>query len=586
MERSIPIPDLSTQSAKELLSGLSFEVFLAFLLIVCIITRTYSGFRSSFRSVQPGEARVARTIPYWIPYIGHALSFGLWRRGLLENARDNTAEPVFGLYICGRKHNMITSPSLAKGLLEQESSISAESFANRVMERVFGGRRRARKLNRADFIQNCDSMEFQMKEPHASESSSATIREIKRNIPNLLSFCPSIVDQALWERMSKVALIDASSRVCEVNLFALVRNFVAINTMTAIMGSDFMEALPNTADDLWKFNNKFNPMAMGIQRWIPFPGLITAYRSRRRLLQGMEAFHSAFTVAEDGHDPGFDWREMDEVSGFIQTCCRQWKEAGLKPDAMAPESLAILWAMNTKLITIIFWNLMYILSDGQYHSRILKEIAPYSRASRPDSGESGFRIREPPQLHLDVDRLLDSCPLLKASYFETLRLRSSPVTYRKITKDFKLTESEEDAELANRKSETYQFKAGDFIAVPHTLYNTDERYFEDANEFNPARFLKETSLEDSELSEKPEPASEKVKLVAETPKLWFMGAENSASKDGKFAERIALAFIASLLTMWDIKPANEMGWKIPMRTSGGLVYEPWGDVRARMESKI
>ncbi|PGG98130.1 hypothetical protein GX51_06979 [Blastomyces parvus] len=587
---------LARESAVEFVSESYLKIIIACAIIVCIITRAYSGFRSHFRGSNADKIWRPKTLPYWIPYFGHAFSLGFRRQNLLEHALDTTPEPVFSLYICGRRHNIITSPSLAKALLvEQKSSIMSNAFTAYVMERVFGAPKSTRNLNRAEFDAQCRSMEFQMQEPLASDCSSVIIQKIEQNMPNMLSFCSSIVDQYLWERMSTISLVgDGDDQVCEVNLYTLVRSFVSVTVMTAVMGEDFMEALANTPDDIRKFNNNFNAIALGIQRWIPFPGLPTSYRSRRRLLHGMAAFHSAFVVAENGHDPGFDWRQIDEVSEFMQDHCRKWKDAGLSAESMAVESLALLWAMDTKLNTIIFWNLLHILADGPTHSRIMKEIAPYSRARRPDSGETGFRLPEPPRVSLDIDRLIDSCPLLKATYYETLRLHSCPITYRKITKEFKLTESASDAKIASRKPQTYQFKEGEFIAIPHTLHNTDSHYFEDPEEFEPERFLVEKAGDISESSGKSAPSQKREsftpqpELVLKIPETWtvYGGGENTVSQDGKFAERITLGFVAGLLTMWDIQPAKALGWKIPKRRTGGLVYEPRTDLRARIKAKV
>ncbi|OAX85032.1 hypothetical protein ACJ72_00592 [Emergomyces africanus] len=592
-EIKLPVHFLSRGSAVEFLYKSNFRIFIAFVILLCIITRAYSGFRSHFRRPNSDKTWRPKTLPYWVPYLGHALSFGLCRRKFLEHARDVTSEPVFSLYVCGRRHNIITSPSLARALLsEMRSSTSPDAVANYVMERVFGARKSTRKLNRIEFEAQCSSKEFQMAEPLASDCLPTTIRLMERNMPNMLSFCSSVVDQSLWERMSSVSLVsDGDDQVCEVNFYTLVRNFVVVTAMTSIMGEDFMEALPNTADDIRKFNNNFNAIALGIQRWVPFPGLPTSYRSRRRLLKGMEAFHAAFEISENGHDPGFDWRQIDEVSEFIQSHCRAWKDARLSAQSMASESLAILWAVDTKLSTVIFWNLIHILADGPTHSQIMKEIGPYSRAGRPDSEESGFRLPEPPQLSLDVDKLVSSCPLFKATYYETLRLHSCPITYRKITKDFKLTESAGDAKIADRKQQAYQFKAGEYIAIPHTLHNTDARYFEDPEVFNPSRFLTDESEGSSDSSEKDTPSQMPTQLEPrlKIPETWAVeaGGENTVSQDGKFAERITLGFVAGLLTMWDIQPANKnMGWKVPKRRTGGLVYEPRKDIKVRIKSKV
>ncbi|OAT11108.1 hypothetical protein BDBG_06069 [Blastomyces gilchristii SLH14081] len=558
---------LSREGAVEFVSESYFKIIIACAILVCIITRTYSGFRSCFRGTNADEAWRPKTLPYWVPYFGHALSLGFCRRSLLKHARDTTPEPVFSLYICGQRHNIITSPSLAKALLaEQKSSIVPNAFATYAMERVFGAPKSTRKLNRAEFDAQCRSMEFQMQDPLASDCSSATIQKIEQNMPNMYTFL--------------LECCRSSGTLC-------------CNCDDGIMGEDFMEALPNTPDDIRKFNNNFNAIILGIQRWVPFPGLPTSYRSRRRLLHGMAAFHSAFAVAENGHDPGFDWRQIDEVSEFMQDHCRAWKDAGLSATSMAAESLALLWAMDTKLNTIIFWNLLHILADGPIHSRIMKEIAPYSQAGRPNAGETGFRLPEPPRVSLDIDHLI-YCPLLKATYYETLRLHSCPITYRKITKEFKLTESASDAKIANRKQQTYQFKEGEFIAIPQTLHNTDSHYFEDPEEFEPERFLAEKAVDTSESSEKSRPSKKRESFTAQPelalkiPETWtvYGGGGHTVSQDGKFAERITLGFVAGLLAMWDIQPAKGLGWKIPKRRTGGLVYEPQTDIRVRIKSKV
>lgn len=105
---------------------------------------------------------------------------------------------------------------------------------------------------------------------------------------------------------------------------------------------------------------------------------------------------------------------------------------------------------------ITFWMLLHIISDPELLENVRKEIGPYARRG----------VDEQSRLALDVDGLIQKCPLLKATFFETMRLYTAGTSYKNVCQDLTLTESPEDAEtLGKPKPQTYHIKAGTFLAM-------------------------------------------------------------------------------------------------------------------------
>ena len=496
-------------------------------------------------------------------------------------------EPVFSLNMFGQTHHVVTSPSMAKALLGEKSTTS-EPILDRTMEKVFGTGKILRKFNRS--VLYTAPTAFITQEPHVATLTTRMVRQIRQTVPNLVSFSPSPVDQFPWERKSKIEVNNESNPPhCDVDLFALVSHYIGHLTTTALMGQAFTEAFPDFIHDLRVFDGRVSAMEVGITRFLPVPGIIPAYSARKRLIQCLATFHAAFAVSEAGNDPGFEWSDLDDVSEFMQARSRALITNSISPESAASESLYILWAVNVKITTIVYWHLSHILADDNLHAEIAREIAPYARASRPDMRASGFSIPEPPELSLDLDGLLRSCPVFKSTFLETLRLHTSSITYRKLTEKITLAESEEDASLAGRDSHSYHFHTGEYIAAPQYLLNTDPLHFEDPKEFKPCRYVEEPSEEKDPSSisaTERETLSKKQLNLPELEGILPFAVRDPDGEGEEFATRAAIAFTAAMLAMWDIRPADSGPWELPEQKMGSLVLGPTTDARARLRLRV
>lgn len=470
---------------------------------------------------------------------------------------------------------MVISPSMGKRLLEHRFSTSVKPCVGFLMHRVFGASQKSSKYESREW------MKFMAEEPHISKLSSLLAKKIEQDIPNLVSFCPSIIDQHVWERMSEVTVNREDGGVSEARLHSLIRDFVGTLSTNTLMGKSLIEVYPNILPDIWTMNEKFNPIVLGIPAWFPYPRLPTAYIARRRLITCLSVLNTAFVYLENGRDPGMDWRDLDDVSEAVQARLRARVDQCCTTDLAAAEDLSLLWYTNVQTNTIIYWSLVHILSKPQLLSQIMEEIAPYAKAMRPSFQDTGFSLPEPPRLSLDVEGLVQLCSLLEATCAETFRLYSSSFTYRKVTKSMTLAESNEDAAASNRKPCTYHFKAGDYVAVPQSLCNNDPDHFNEPHIFDPSRFLDQIKQKRS--------TGNKSQSSAKTAGVDIPSAgvdEDPLSACREFEMRKAMAFVAAILVMWDIEPADGSSWTVPTKTGGSIVSEPKRDMRVKLRLRV
>ncbi|RJE22509.1 Cytochrome p450 [Aspergillus sclerotialis] len=449
---------------------------------------------------------------------------------------------------------------------------SATASVDRTLERVFGDRGPIRNLSpasRRELDQNMIS--FWKQTPNVYESSTSLIRLIKRESPNLVTFCRSPVDQAPWERASHAVVGDSNPTVCEVNLFALVRNFVGHVTTSAFMGQALNDTFPRLLEDLWKLDDQLVPLSLGVSRWIPLPGASTACAARGQLLHALTVFHEAFTSWEDGIDPGIKFRDFDDVSEPVKRQIQTLRKFNLGASASAPGHLSLLWALNARVATIAFWNILRIFSDRSLLEDVRKEIAPCASAMRPSREETGFPFQEPPRLSIDPEGLQNSCPLLKASYYETLRLDTAPLSFRKLTSDISLTESIEDAQdagLTHRR--TYRIKKGENIVIPHGIFHKDAKYFSNPDQYDPRRFIQTDHG-----------TGAKAHMHPMKPVGGIFGYDSCMS-----VEREILPFVAAIVAMWEIEPASDKDLIIPERKIANMTFLPKKDIRVKLRSTV
>lgn len=207
--------------------------------------------------------------------------------------------------------------------------------------------------------------------------------------------------------------------------------------------------------------------------------------------------------------------------------------------------------MNVNSNNIVFWLLTRIYASPRHLALIRAEIRPFTHP----------RISVPDITH--------SAPLLRAAFYECLRLDTASTTIKTVSAPFTITESPSDA-FDGAAPQSYRINAGEFIHVDHGLHQTDARYYPEPAVFRPERFLVRG------------PGEGGGKAQANQGTLRPFGGGHNLCKGYKFAEREILLFAAGILAAWDVEA---VGATVPAHVRGSGAFLPRGDFRVRMRRR-
>ncbi|OCT52383.1 cytochrome P450 monooxygenase [Cladophialophora carrionii] len=572
------------------------QALIVLVFVVAVATRVVTGLQYRAAVSNQPQANSPRTVPilpYWIPWIGHGISFAAGGTTFLSAAARSLGGngSVYALWMANSKHNVVTVPSLAKQILMDRSSpITMEDLIYHVMKTFWGDGGAIRAIDPAHLWGNIHGvLSGMLRESFVTTAIKVTVDMVQERTWNMISGAVSPVDQSIWERQGNVEIVSKGKSdgdfVAEASLMPLIRYFVGDIATTVLFGKDFMENNPNIMPDLWQMDTRFNLFLTGAPSW--FPGMAGPAKARERIVRAIDEHHQALFKYLDGQDPGPRWSDMSDVSSVMVDRARAFRAAGSSPRGWATGNGALLWTMNINSNAVIFWMVWYVFSTPSLLQEIRREIAPYVRLRQPAA--TGLPIEEQPKLEIDVAALWAKCPLLKGAFFEAMRLEAPSMSYKMVEDDFVVYEDEKDARnLGKKEPQSWLLKKGELICIPHGVHQSDEKYFRDPDRFDPRRFW----AKESQATEKGEnghvngAAEEEAEVRVEykTMKVW--GGGKQMCKGKTFAEREVVLFGAAIIMQWDIEPVDNGGkWVHPGRIVGAGAMNPKRDVRVRMRRR-
>jgi cytochrome P450 len=451
---------------------------------------------------------------------------------------------------------MVLMPSLTKQFfLQRPSVLTSNDFIVYVCDKYFGDGGATGKLSDEDYKAVHGVLNSLMKEPFLSNATDLAVKLIEQNTPRMVSFSADATKKQHWER--HIRAVPAGDHV-EVDLFALTMNYIGDIAGEVLMGKAFFENNPNVLDDLLVLDSGFGALLTGAPSVTP--GLAKARAARTRLIAVLDEWTHAVTAMINGKDPEYKWRDLSDVSETMLLRVKALQDIKANDRLAAASSVALYWALMVNANKIIFWMLLHIISSTELLASIRTEIAIFAKATTDEA----------PGLKLDVPGLVKSCPLLKATFFETMRLYTAGTSYKKVLQDVTLTESPEDAATFGKpRSQTYHVAAGNYLVIPHGTMQTDPRLWADPATFDASRFL---------ITGDKGPR-------ADLKHLNPFGGGHSVCKGRAFAEREVLGFIAAFVTMWDFSPVGAR-WVLPGKSfSGAGSANPIGSMRVRMRRR-
>lgn len=461
------------------------------LLVVAITTRLTSG------TSETGDhaTRIAPTPGYWLPYFGHGPQMAWNTDGFLARLRDKYPKGIVSLRLMGKVHTIVHRPSFVTNLMNKPHSVADEKWMhNSLMASNFG-------ISRSDMSLYWDMHpDFHAEYKHLfvedslTELVNTTAQNLKGSIADWITFNSTPADQMEWERLADADVIDTPSgeTFVEADLMELTKNFVAQTATPSLMGPDFIVNFPDFAQCLWYFDAAFVNMAMKMPSWIPWPALQRARQARRLALSYLYEFNEAMDKELNGEDPGIRWQDLDQVSTLVKARVEVYRKHQTPIRVRAANGFALLWAMNANSSPLVFWMLLEIYRDPVLLEQIRDEISPYVTAIQPKN-EFGMGVWISPKIEtLDVNGLINNCPLLKSAYVETLRLYTGVWSLKWMRQDTTVKDG-------GKSGEEFLLKKGTYSHAAHEMHQLDPNYFPNPREWQGARHVKESVGKDGKV---------------------------------------------------------------------------------------
>jgi len=458
-------------------------------------------------------------------------------------------------------------PSIVQQVYAQRGSVlNKQKTIEWFMKKAFDDQETA-KAEPDAFLGHHHSLNLMLKEDFIHEATSRTVASLTTDAARLVTSAPNPDGKQLelWEKSGKVKFNDDGT--FEADFFQLVINFMGQIVTDNMWGKSLIQNFPTLQQDLWDFDAGLHHLVTPLLSKIS-PAGRRAVVARETLNEAIRTWHEAVALKQAGKPYAAKWGALDGVSGVLDKRVKMYEEHRASAVLQRSNDVALLWGVNVNSNKNVFWMLLQIYSRATLLSDIREEIAPYVHASL--SGErtaSGF-----PKLDIDVDGLLKNCPLIKATFYETMRLNMSNLGVREVLKDVVLRESEADAKTFGKKHpQFYTIPAGASIVLSNGTMQMDQRIFHDPEQFIPERFIDE---------------GPDGKPVVTMKSLNVFGGGLYRCKGRYFAEKEVIIFAASLLVMWDLAPVVGEQLVLPQMGIGGASRSPKKDIRVRLTRRF
>ena len=185
--------------------------------------------------------------------------------------------------------------------------------------------------------------------------------------------------------------------------------------------------------------------------------------------RGRAAIKAAFTKYYQNH---YELTGSTLIRSHL-ACAQKW---GFTADDIANFEISTLLLATTNSVPTSFWQLSYILSSPSLLHQIQKEVESIVKRGK---GEDGTE-----EAVMDITLFQSHCPLLVATFHETLRLIDAATSVRAVVEPTTLTSS--------TSSSTFSLKSPSVIQLPSGITHTSPSIWgPDASFFKPERFLPE-----------------------------------------------------------------------------------------------
>ncbi|OAL51217.1 cytochrome P450 [Pyrenochaeta sp. DS3sAY3a] len=537
-------------------------------LATCIITRIITGVRSSIaQNNKDAPSKTPNRIAYWLPWVGSALSFARNIEGTIARDRDNSGDGIFSYRIGSGQYYVVNMPSLVQQVFAQRAHVlNKQKILEWFMKTAFDDKFSTRDEHEA-FHGHHTALNLMLKEDFIHEATGKTARAVEVEAARLVTETPWKTPSEegksleLWEEAGKVTFNPDGT--FEANFYSLVVHHMGQVVIDMLWGKALIKNHPNLQQDMWDFDEGIHHLVTTLLANVSAAGR-RAGAARSRLIVAMEDWHNAVASKQAGLDVESRWGPLDDISKVMQDRAKVWVKSKASPTLQKTNDVSVLWGVNVNSNKNVFWLLLQLYTRPPLLARIRAEIAPYVHLS--PTGERG--PDNLPKLAIDVDGLVRNAVLLKAAFYETMRMNMSGLGIRQVLQPIVLKESPADAALFGKKTpQSYTIPVGATLVLANGTMQMDGRIFAEPERFVPERFIEEG----------PDGVPR-----ATMRNLHTFGGGMYKCKGRYFAEKEVLIFASSLLVMWDVEGVRGEELRVPRMGYAGASRSPLEDVRVKL----
>jgi hypothetical protein len=262
--------------------------------------------------------------------------------------RDKTRNGLVSLSFLGSSSVMIFSPNLMRSIFAKRAPTLDTTFLTEMaLKRMFGAKDKHIPVWK-DALKHLNAcvMNGLLREPQLTRIVDVTTRRVEVQVPDMISFGESPIDQSLWERVADVDVVKgAETPTVEANLFPLIRYFIGYTSSPSLFGQAFVDNYPTFLKDIYDLDGGLQWLLLGLPRWVPIRSLSKAYNARQRLFGCIAELQKALDNDARGLPNPSEWRDVDDVSELIRSRNKVFREeTDLAPIDRACGDLGILWA--------------------------------------------------------------------------------------------------------------------------------------------------------------------------------------------------------------------------------------------------
>ncbi|KAH8586512.1 cytochrome P450 [Bisporella sp. PMI_857] len=399
-----------------------------------------------------------KTLPYWLPWLGHSIPFFQNADETLKRARlyfGNQRVP-FALVLGGQYVYIVTSAKNASEVFRNYEQLSFNEYVKDIMLR-FG----ATPEGVSRTWDTPSSHETRAK-LHASRATRSVSHYCERIIQIQLhpgdemhklqrEFLKHIDTSMAWSSIPSSIIHSATPTERTVSLQGWMQHSLLAPVTEIFYGHQILRLEPRFLKTFLKFDET------GWKLMYKIPALFS-----KDMLESKEVMKSAF-------DRYFTLppSEREDACWMIKRLEEELRDNGNSDSDISAYLLLLYWGINANAWKAAFWLVARIVHDPELQTMVEEEILPIV--------SQNLSVKEL-QYRLEKD-----CPVLIACYNEVMRTTVSSITARDVISECVIGDK--------------TLQPGARVVIPYRQMLLDEQVFgADAESFNPHRFLKNPGL--------------------------------------------------------------------------------------------